>query len=111
MLISITAVRLRKLRYFFPLTWKALGITLQTRQSKGFLKMKNTGFGHLHYVITSWESEEDMINFMRAGAHGKAMKDIATLASEMYSVHYEADEFPSWKEAKERVLAGKMIRY
>lgn len=110
MLISITAVRLRKLRYFFPLTWKALGITLQTRQSTGFIKMKNTGFGHLHYVITSWESKEDMMNFMRAGAHGEAMKAIATLASEMYSVHYEADEFPKWKEAKKRVLAGN-VRY
>ena len=111
MTITITAVRLRRLWHFFPLTWHGFKITMQTRKSSGFIKMKNTGMGYWHYTMTAWESEEAMKNFMRSGAHGQAMKDSAKLATTIGSYTYEGEDFPTWKEAKELVKQGHFNQY
>ncbi|BDS12241.1 hypothetical protein [Aureispira anguillae] len=111
MIITVTSVRLRSLWYYFKLSWHGLKITLQVRKAPGFIKMKNTGFGYLHYTITSWESKEDMQKAMLLGAHGEAMKESAKLAIETGSYTYESDRFPSWKEAKEKLKLGHFIKY
>ena len=71
-------------------------------------KQVQTASGNLHYgakqikgyqcTLTAWESREKMLEFMRSGAHLKAMKafhDIAT--GRTYG--YEAEQIPSWEEA------------
>lgn len=111
MIITVTSIRLRSVWYFFKLSWQGLKISLQLRKTKGFIKMKNTGFGYLHYTITTWESKDLMQAAMREGAHGEAMKKSAELATEIASYTYESDHFPSWKEAKEKIKHGKVIQY
>mgnify|MGYP000418242696 CR=1 FL=1 len=111
MIITITSIRLRSVWYFFKLSWHGLKISLQARKALGFVKLKNTGFGYLHYTITAWESKELMQQAMREGAHGEAMKESAALATEIRTYTYESDEFPSWKVAKEMLQKGKVIRY
>lgn len=111
MIITITSIRLRSVWYFFKLSWHGLKITLQLRKAPGFIKIKNTGFGYLHYTITSWESKELMQAAMREGAHGEAMKKSAALASEIATYTYESDEFPSWKVAKEMIQKGKVLKF
>lgn len=111
MTITITSIRLRSLWYFFKLSLHGLKITLQIRKVPGFIKIKNTGAGYLHYTITAWESKEVMQRAMREGAHGEAMKKSAALSTEIMTYTYESDEFPSWKEAKEMLKQGKVIKY
>jgi hypothetical protein len=111
MTITITSIRLRSVWYFFKLSWHGFKITLQLRKVPGFIKIKNTGSGYLHYTITAWESKEMMQNAMREGAHGEAMKKSATLATEIGTYTYESDEFPTWKVAKEMIQKGKLIKY
>jgi hypothetical protein len=111
MTITITSIRLRSVWYFFKLSLHGLKITLQLRKTPGFIKIKNTGFGYLHYTITAWESKEVMQRAMREGAHGEAMKKSAALASEIGSYTYESDVFPTWKVAKEMIQKGKLIKY
>ncbi|MFT5646265.1 MAG: hypothetical protein ACI976_000943 [Aureispira sp.] len=48
---------------------------------------------------------------MREGAHGKAMKKSAALATEIMTYTYESDEFPFWKVAKEILKQGKVLKY
>ncbi|MFT5646264.1 MAG: hypothetical protein ACI976_000942 [Aureispira sp.] len=60
MTITITSIRLRSLWYFFKLSLHGLKMTLQIRKASGFIKVKNTGFGYLHYTMTAWESKELM---------------------------------------------------
>jgi hypothetical protein len=111
MTITITSIRLRSVWYFFKLSLHGLKISLQLRKAPGFIKIKNTGFGYLHYTITTWESKESMQRAMREGAHGEAMKESAALATEIVSYTYESDEFPSWKVAKEMIKQGKAMKY
>jgi hypothetical protein len=111
MTITITSIRLRSVWYFFKLSWHGLKISLQVRKVPGFIKLKNTGFGYLHYTISAWESKELMQQAMREGAHGKAIKKSAGLATEIVSYTYESEEFPSWKVAKDLIQQGKVIQY
>jgi hypothetical protein len=112
MYISITSIRLRSLWQFFHLSYLGMNIVKQIRKEKGFLKMKNTGFGYLHYTITSWESEEDLKRFYKTGAHLKSMGESANLATEIGTYTYQSDQFPDWKEAKSLLQEkGKILTF
>ncbi len=100
MLITITSIRLKSLFGFFRLSNHGRKISKQAKQSKGFVKMKNTGFGYEHFTLSVWENAEDRKAFYISGAHKEAMKESARLATELRFFTYEADALPNWKEAK-----------
>lgn len=101
MYITVTSIRLKSLFHFFKLSYFGLQIVRQTKQEKGFIKMKNTGFGYLHYTASAWETEEDLKRFMRQGAHLDAMKQGHTVATEVRTYTYRANEIPDWNEVKQ----------
>ncbi len=112
MIVTITSVRLRKLWYYFPLTYRALFITLQIRRSPGFIEMKNTGSGYLHFTLSAWKTEEDMRTFARSGKHAEAVRHASELASEVRTLTYETDELPPWDEARAKLFAeGRVINF
>jgi hypothetical protein len=49
-------------------------------------------------TITAWESREVMLNYLRSGAHLKAMKAFKQIATGP-TFGYESDTIPSWDEA------------
>ena len=107
MYITITYVKLKKRRYFFILSYRAMKISLQTRKEKGFLQMKNTGWGCMHYTVPAGEHLEGLKRFARQGAHLDAMKKSKTIASEVGT--YTSDSLPDWETAKEMVLSKAKI--
>jgi len=112
MIITVTSIRLRKWWLYFYLTTLAFKITLQLRKQKGFVKMKNTGFGYLHFTLSVWETEEDLKRFAREGAHLKAMKKSSVLATEIRTYTYQDVCPPNWKEAKNLLLEkGKVLTF
>lgn len=112
MIITITSIKLRKLRYFFILSYLGLKIQLGIKSKEGFIKMKNTGFGYLHYTLTAWENAEDTKEFARSGEHVEAMKWGKKLATEVRVYTFETEEIPDWKQAKELVFEkGRIISF
>ena len=112
MVITVTSLKLRRLWGYFKLTWLALHIVKQTKQQKGFITMKNTGFGYLHYTLSVWESEADVKQFARTGAHLDAMKQSRSLASEIGTYTFQSEQIPNWKEAKQLLLDnGKRLSF
>jgi hypothetical protein len=112
MIVTVTSLKLKRLWGFFYLSYLGLKITLQMKRERGFIKMKNTGFGYLHYTLSAWESEEDAKRFARSGEHLKAMQTGHNLATEVKIYTYEAEKFPNWAEAKNLVLEkGRTISY
>jgi hypothetical protein len=111
MTITITSLRIRSLWTFFRLSWLGLKISMQVKKSPGFIKMKNTGFGYMHYTITVWKDVESMKEFMKSGAHAEAMKISAQIANEIGNYTYQSDVLPSWKEAKELMKKGSFKNY
>jgi hypothetical protein len=100
MLVTITSLKLRSLWGFFKLSWFALKISIQAKGEKGFVALKNTGFGYLHYTVSGWQTEEDVKRFSKTGSHLMAMKQASALASEIKTHTYQSHKIPTWQEAK-----------
>lgn len=112
MTITITSLKLNSLWNFFRLSLHGLKISQQAKNQKGFIKLKNTGAGYVHYTITCWENEEDAKLFVRSGAHLSAMKEASKIATEVRIYTYSNDQMPGWKEAKALVMEnGKVFSY
>ena len=112
MFVTITSLKLRRLRDFFKLSYRGLKITLQARREPGFIKMKNTGFGYWHYTVSAWETEADLKNFARAGAHREAMRASAEISTEIRTYTFESDRLPDWKTGKRLIFEkGKIISF
>jgi hypothetical protein len=112
MVITITSLKLRHWWGFFRLSLRGLKILRQTRSQKGFIEMKNTGLGYLHFTLSAWESEADAKNFARSGAHLEALKESRRLATEIAIYTFRGERLPDWKAAK-RLLAehGRVIAF
>jgi hypothetical protein len=112
MFVTVTSLKLRSIWGFFKLSMFGLKISNQAKKEKGFVAMKNTGFGKMHYTLTQWQTEEDLKRFARSGEHLIAMKESAKLASEIYTYTYSSDTLPDWGTAKKELMAkGKPITF
>ena len=101
MVITVTSIKLRSVWYFFRLSMFGFKIQKQPKSEKGFIKMKNTGFGYEHYTLSVWQSEADLKRFARSGEHSAAMKHTRELASEVRTYTYTSDTIPEWKNVKQ----------
>lgn len=112
MVVTVTSLRLKSMWLFFKLSWFGLQISRQAKTQPGFIKMKNMGFGYLHYTCSAWQDEISMKNFAKTGAHLKAMKKSSTLATEIKTFTFQADKLPTWTEAKVMLTErGKILHY
>ena len=112
MVITITSLELRHWWNFFKLSLWGLKIVRQTKTQKGFIEMKNTGFGYLHFTLSVWETEADVKNFARSGAHLEAIKQSRKLATEIRIYTFHSEEIPDWKEAKRLLFErGKVFLF
>lgn len=105
MVVAVTYIQLRSAWQFFKLSLHGLRISRQLRAQKGFVRMKNTGFGRHHFTMSLWESEADIGSFVSSGAHRLAMQDTKALSTDLRTHVYVGDELPAWSEAKRIVLA------
>ncbi len=101
MIITVTSIKLRSVWYFFRLSLFGFRIQKQAASEKGFIKMKNTGFGYEHFTLSAWQSEGDLKRFARSGEHSAAMKRTRELATEVRTYTYSADKLPDWPSAKQ----------
>jgi heme-degrading monooxygenase HmoA len=112
MYITVTYIRLRSVWKFFALANHVGKTQIQTQNSPGFIQMKRTGWGKLHYTLSAWESEAALKVFMRSGAHLEAMKQSKDLSTDLGTYTYEAAELPDWKTAKALVMEkGRILTF
>ena len=112
MVITITSLRLKHWWGFFKLSLWGLKILRQTKMQTGFIEMKNTGFGYLHFTLSRWETEADAKNFARSGAHLEAMKDSEKLATEIRVYTYKSEKIPDWADAKRLLFErGRVVSF
>jgi len=111
MIISITLIELRSPWQFFRLSLHGMKIFQQLEKTPCIAK-KNTGFWKTHYTLTAWKSQEDITAFYKSGAHAEAMKESKALATELRFLTYEAEQIPTWQEAKQKILQeGKRTHF
>ena len=110
MKVTITSLELKGIFHFFALSAKALKITRQLKTTN-CVAFKTQGFLKKHYTMTLWNSEAELKEFARSGAHLEAMKSSAQIAKEIRVITIDAEKLPSWKEAKTLVEKGKVYSY
>jgi len=112
MVITVTSIKLRSVWKFFKLSLFGYKVQKQIKTEKGFLKLKNTGFGKDHYTLSVWESEADLKRFSKTGAHAEAMRSSKELSTEIRIYTYTSDSIPDWKEAKTLLVEhGKVLNF
>jgi heme-degrading monooxygenase HmoA len=99
MYISVTRLQLKSVWKIFQFHKFNGGVQRQVKTAKGIISIntKGTSFTNF-YTLTSWESKEDMLAFMRNGAHAIAMKNSSKFAVKITTKGYESTFTPAWEE-------------
>ncbi len=106
MVVSVTRLRLRSLRYFPVFLWYAMASARQARQAPGFIGGWLGGENvKANWTATVWESMEAMRAFRNSGAHLKVMPKLMRWCDESAFTHWEQADatVPNGAEAYERL--------
>ncbi len=106
--VSVTRLRIRKLRFVPAFFLSAIPINVKAQKSPG-----NHGVRVLNdrkftfWTCSCWENEQSMRAFMLAKPHGPAMRKLLEWCDEASTVHWTQDstDLPSWSEAHRRMQA------
>ncbi len=105
-LVSVTRLRLRSLRYLLPFLWYAVPAARQAKQASGNLgsQTRVTG-GLVFWTLTLWQDETAMKMYRDSGVHLQAMPKLRRWCDQSASAHWQQEpaEFPSWPVAEERL--------
>ena len=104
--VSITRLRIRSVRFLPLFALHALRSLSQVKASPGFLcgsLLPDSRF--TFWTMTVWDSEQDMRNYILAGAHKTAMPRLMHWCDEASITHWQQAETtaPSWAEADRRM--------
>ena len=93
---TITSIELKVPLKFFLLSAKALNIIKQLKATncKDF---KKKGIWTKHCTMTLWNSENELKEFARSGAHKDAMKASSQIAKKIKTVTIDTTALPTWK--------------
>lgn len=111
-LVSVTRLRLRKLRFLPTFAWFAVRSSIQSKQSEGNLKtltIKDRGL--TFWTITLWRDQEVMRAFRNAGSHREAMPKLSEWCDEATYVHWEQEHViaPYLKTAYDRLVTDGVV--
>jgi hypothetical protein len=107
---TITSIELKGPLMFFALSAHALNIIKQLKATncKDF---KKRGIWTTHYTMTLWNSDSELKEFAKSGAHLEAMKKSKQIAKEIRTITIDTDTLPSWNEAIKLLENVKVLRF
>ena len=97
--VSITGLKPRGILSFLIFARHAIPSKIQADSSKGILSVEVKTMDGIHHTLSVWESKEQMLAYLRTGAHLKAMKVFRKIATGK-TYGYASDRVPDWKEAR-----------
>ena len=109
MYISLTGLKPKGILGFIKFWTLAIPTFRQAQTAKGNLYRAVKKVNGFQCTITAWENRDVMLDFMRSGAHLKAMKAFNSIATGK-TYGYESETLPSWNEAFE-ILQEKGKKY
>jgi len=107
MIISVTRLRLRSLRFLLPFIVYSFRSMRQVKRSPGNIAADAMRDQHGGFWTRSvWHDVESMRAFMTSGAHRQAMPKLLDWCDEAALVHWEQDTpaLPEWDEAHRRLV-------
>ena len=108
MIAAITRIQLKNLSKLPRFFYYTSLINKQLKVSGGLISSKTTkGRGLEFWTLSTWESSDSMLNFVRSGAHLKGMKKIGKIGRSAESMHWETESAPDWEEARKKLLSKR----
>ena len=107
MIITVTRLRLRSLRFLVPFIVYSFRSMRQVKRSPGNIAADAMRDQHGGFWTRSvWRDVESMRAFMTSGAHRQAMPKLLDWCDEAALVHWEQDTpaLPEWDEAHRRLV-------
>lgn len=98
MYISLTGLKPKNFLSYLKFWILAIPSFGQAQSAKGNISVSAKRIKGYQCTMTSWESREVMLDFMRSGAHLKAMKQFHNIATGR-TYGYESDQVPNHIEA------------
>ena len=98
MYISLTGLKPKGFLSYIRFWILAIPSFGQAQKTKGNLYSAVKKINGYQCTISAWESRDHMLQFMRSGAHLKAMKAFHSIATGR-TYGYESKTIPSWDEA------------
>ena len=98
MYISITGLKPKGFFSFLKFWFLAIPSFRQAEKSNGNIHTSTKQMHGYQCTVSAWESREVMLEFMRSGAHLKAMKAFHSIATGR-TYGYESETIPNWDEA------------
>ncbi|MFM6935310.1 MAG: hypothetical protein ACKOXP_07685 [Flavobacteriales bacterium] len=98
MYISITGLKPKNFFSNFRFWRHAIPSFRQAQTAKGNLSLNAKRIQGYQCTVTSWESREMMLDFMRSGAHLEAMKQFHKIATGR-TYGYDSEHVPTLEEA------------
>lgn len=96
--VSVTGLRLPSI-WRAPRFWfYAVPSMIQARRAPGNISAQARTIDGVQHTLSVWRSRQDMLAYMKSGAHLKAMKAAHRVAPGA-TCGYETENIPSWDEA------------
>lgn len=105
--VSVTRLRVKKMRHLPAFFWHSLRSALQARRAPGNLHVGTLmDRRRVFWTLSVWQSEDDMRAFRNADVHLRVMPKHALWCDEAAYAHWsqEDSEPPGWMEAWERLV-------
>lgn len=95
--VSITGLQLKRL-YHAPRFWlHAIPAMRQAQQADGNISAETKTINAVHHTISVWTDEASMRRYLTTGAHLKAMRVFASIATGK-TLGFNAEIAPAWDE-------------
>lgn len=110
--VSITRLRVRKLKYLPGFGWYTLRCYFQAQRDRSNSRLVLLMDRRLTFwTVTTWSSERSMRTFRNSGAHLLAMRRLALWCDEATYVNWaqEEDELPSRPTIYERLVTEGIV--
>ena len=110
--VSVTRLRLRKLRYLPGFIYYAFSTGSQVKRASGNLyAFTDRTNGLVFWTVTLWESESAMRAFRNSGAHFKVMPKLSIWCDEATYAHWiqQDGQPPTWPEMYERITKDGIV--
>jgi hypothetical protein len=98
MYISLTGLKPKNFLSYLKFWTLAIPSFAQAQSANGNISVSAKRIKGYQCTITTWESRELMLDFMRSGAHMKAMKQFHNIATGR-TFGFESDHVPNHLEA------------
>lgn len=100
MVASITELKLKNFWSYLVFIPHAVKSKIQASKAKGIVSIALQSDGLLtQRTLTVWQGEKEMRDYVRSGAHIKAVVAFGPHAKKSSTAHFEVDTIPSWEMA------------